>query len=96
MTGSPVSQTFASGVDYQACDLGAPGFALSTSTEEVYGGNGGSGDYGVGGLGLVNSNGGNASGNGAGGGGASSAPNNTSTSIGGRGAPGLWIIEEYS
>jgi hypothetical protein len=83
------------GFDYQAYDLGGDGIAQQT-TAFVVGGNGGSGDYGGGGLGGRSvGNGSDAVGNGAGGGGASTLQNSIAEN-GGDGAPGLWIIEEYT
>lgn len=83
------------GIDYQAADLGQQGFALSTTA--VQGGDGGSGDYGIGGAGRTGlGSGADATGNGAGGGGAAATANSPTVLNGGSGASGLWIIEEYS
>ena len=82
-------------VDYQSSDLGLPGFALdATSGQGAKGGSGGSGTYGIGGNGgLPGIGGAVGEGNGAGGGGTSTF---SGASNGGDGAPGIWIIEEYS
>jgi hypothetical protein len=85
---------FASGVDYQACDQGMSGTALSTSV--FAGGNGGSGDYGIGGDTNATGDGGDGNGNGAGGGGATNGPSTPTVVTGGKGAPGIWIIEDYT
>jgi hypothetical protein len=94
--------SFTSGVDYQACDNGSFGLIVSTVTTGGYtggqGGNGGSGDYGVGGAGANFGVAlpGNGSGSGAGGGGSVSPNGTPANQAGGHGAPGIWIIEEYS
>jgi hypothetical protein len=90
-------------LSYQACDQGSPGIAVNnTGIGSGYtggqGGNGGSGRFGIGGAGgnfepVVAANG---LGNGAGGGGAASPIGTPVTSAGANGAPGIWIIEEYS
>ena len=97
----PFANNLAFGVDYQAFDLGGNGFTkvrTAASGFDVVAGNGGSGDYGGGGNGSTDTSDGlDGRGNGAGGGGAGNgAGNPTITHDGGDGAPGLWIIEEYS
>jgi hypothetical protein len=94
---SPPPNVLAVGVDYQAADQGGYGFANTVNNIALQGGTGGSGDYGIGGGGkLGGGNGSNASGNGAGGGGASQRGGQVVAVNGGAGAPGLWIIEEFS
>jgi hypothetical protein len=93
----PNPQLPATGVDYSAADLGGVGFALSTASTSIRGGDGGSGDYGIAGRGgFQAANGENASGQGAGGGGAAQSAGGTSVFNGGAGSPGFWIIEDYS
>jgi hypothetical protein len=93
----PTSQPPAVGVDYSSSALGGAGFAISTASSGIRGGDGGSGDYGIGGLGgSLGSNGLNASGNGGGGGGASQLAGGLTTTSGGSGSPGIWIVEDYS
>lgn len=94
----PSAQPPAAGVDYSSSDQGGPGFAINAvSGTAIRGGDGGSGTYGIGGLGAFGSgDGAAASGNGAGGGGAAQQGGSAVTRIGGPGTPGIWIIEEYS
>ena len=79
---------------------GAPGrrglcpFVGSGTTEIVIGGSGGAGPFGAGGQGGIATFGGTPTGYGGGGGGASAGA--SSALSGGNGAPGLWIVEEYS
>jgi hypothetical protein len=83
-------------VDYQAADLGEAGLAVN-ATSAIRGGDGGSGDYGIGGKGaFVAGDGFDASGNGAGGGGAAQSQASAIVRTGGAGTDGLWIIEDYS
>jgi hypothetical protein len=95
---SPAANAPVVGVDYQAFDLGAPGFANSTNNVAIAPGNGGSGDYGSGGGGnsVGAGDGLAAGGNGAGGGGAAQIGGSAVVRTGGAGSPGIWIIEEYS
>jgi hypothetical protein len=93
----PTAQTLATGVDYQAADVGEPGITIANNSNATRGGNGGSGDFGIGGNGSSLGNGGDAAGNGAGGGGGSTVGASAGPAVnGGAGAPGIWIIEEYS
>ena len=87
----PSAQSPVAGVDYSASDLGDVGIQFAPAGDALHGGGGGSGSYGIGGVG----NAGNAGGNGAGGGGASQGPAGPAVD-GGNGAPGIWIVEEYT
>lgn len=90
-----------SNADYQASDLGQPGWTLAVpaSSIQAIGGAGGSGSFGIGGRGAGGVSalgaGQNATGNGAGGGGAAISIN-TAAADGGDGSPGIWIVEEYT
>lgn len=94
----PSAQPPATDVDYSSSDLGAPGFAINALfSSGIRGGDGGSGDYGIGGLGAFQAGDGSAaSGNGGGGGGAAQPGGSAETRIGGPGSEGIWIIEESS
>jgi hypothetical protein len=74
---------------------GESGYVLIVATPILGSGNGGSGVYGDGGLGLVApGNGNNATGNGAGGGGSATGASPVRT--GGNGSGGIIVVEEYA